>query len=191
MDYTVHAEWSLFLYLFPQLFIDVLKLDPGWRQCFRLGTAVLPRLCYCPNWRCESAAESAQSSKKKTKLFTWGSVFFRSPSLLSRPNLVTVWLSHNQRLTDRHIDLSMKNQWGRVMGGSRRVSWSQRGFFTVVLQRQHTVRFIKMNHLWPWLLSGPACEAAGSWTGCEQRPSVVWTESSANWTRRCEASYLQ
>lgn len=127
MDYTVHAERSLFLYLFPQLFIDVLKLDPRWRQCFRLGTAVLPRLCYCPNWRCESAAESAQSSQKK-KQFTWGSVFFRSPSLLSRPNLVTVWLSHNQRLTDTHIDLSMKNQWGRVMGGSRRVSWSQRVF---------------------------------------------------------------
>lgn len=112
MDYTSDAEWSLLLYLFPQLFIDVLKLDPQWAQCFLLCTALLPRLCSCPDWRCESAADSAQSTRGGKKQLTWGSVFFRSLSPLFSPHLVTVWLSHNQRLTDTHIDLSMKDRWG-------------------------------------------------------------------------------
>lgn len=43
-----------------------------------------------------------------------------------------------------------------------------------------------MNHLWPWLISGPCWEAAGSCKSCKQGPSVVWSTPAANWT-----SYLQ
>lgn len=89
MDYTAHAEWSLFLYLSPQLFIDVPKTRSWLKTVFWAQYRPPARASVTALTGDVSQPPSQRNQKQKNN--SHEEVFsFIPPHCSPRPNLVTV-----------------------------------------------------------------------------------------------------